>query len=309
MFPGGPMAKTRKTSRTPHRVQIINYEFPPLGGGGGVASYDLGVEWARHGQCDVLTSSFRDVPREETVEGMNIYRARIFFRKSRDAASFLSLLSFLITGFFLGVRLIRKNRYDIINTQFAVPTGPLGQLLSWMFDIPNVLSLHGGDIYDPSKKMSPHKSPFFKRVVLQMLRRADKVIAQSSNTRDNALNYYQPGVKSALFRWLSPPVVVKKTRKELGLDRSEFALVSIGRIVKRKALDVLITALASIKDEKIKLHILGDGPERPALEKLAADLGISHRVIFEGFVDNDYKYAMLANADLFTLTSLHEASA
>src|SRR5208337_5447176 len=100
----------------------------------------------------------------------------------RDAATFCSMLSYLITGFVKGCSLILKNRYDVINTHFAIPSGPLGYILGKMFKIPNVLSLHGGDIYDPSKKLSPHNNFFFRRLVRFVLNSADRIVAQSNNT-------------------------------------------------------------------------------------------------------------------------------
>ena len=83
--------------------------------------------------------------------------------------------------------------------------------------------------------------------------------------------------------------------------------MSIGRVVKRKAYDVLIQAVASLGEKsKVKLVIVGDGPERPVLEMLADELGIKEKVVFTGFVSNEEKYAYLSSADLFALTSLHE---
>lgn len=289
------------------KILIINYEFPPLGGGGGVASYDLALEWEKHGQVDVLTSGYTGLESADKVNGINIYRSRIFFRKSRDAANFLSMLSFLITGFFKGFTLCRKNRYDVINTHFAVPSGPLGYVLGKMFRIPNVLSLHGGDIYDPSKKMSPHKSIIFSRVVKFILNRADRIVAQSTNTRDNTIRYYNPvkdvGIIPLAFH---PPVIPGIKRDKLGLDKDAFYFITIGRLVKRKSIDTILNALSGIKNKKIKLLIVGDGPEMEYLRNLTAELNLNDRVHFSGYVGDDDKYGYLNNSNAFILTSLHE---
>lgn len=296
------MKKERKL-----KILIINYEFPPLGGGGGVASYDLALEWSVKGEVDVITSNFEGLNSSENVKGIRVFRTKIFFRKSRDAATFLSMLSFLVTGFITGFNLCRENRYDIINTHFAVPSGPLGFVLGKIFGIPNVLSLHGGDIYDPSKKMSPHKSIIFSRVVKFILNRADRIVAQSNNTRDNTIRYYNP-VKDVQIIPLAyhPPEIIKVSRGKLGLDKDAFYFITIGRLVKRKAIDTMLYALAKIENSKIRLLIVGDGPELEYLRNLAAGLGLNERVIFTGYIEESKKYNYLQNSDAFILTSLHE---
>ncbi|MBN1500077.1 MAG: glycosyltransferase family 4 protein [Spirochaetes bacterium] len=289
------------------RILIVNYEYPPLGGGGGVATYDLAVEWAKKCQVDVLTSSFAGLPAFEKSDNINIYRVRILFRKSRDAATFISMASFVFFGFFKGISIIRKNRYDVMNTHFAVPTGPLGNILSKMFKIPNVLSLHGGDIYDPSKKLSPHKSPFFRKVVNNILRKADAIVAQSQNTRDNAVKYYDVNKEVKIIPLAyHPPVMPKADRKKLDIKENDYIITTVGRVIKRKAIDVAINAIARIKDKKVKLYVMGDGPEKENLQNLAADLGVQDRVIFLGFVDDEKKYRYLKASDVFIMTSLHE---
>lgn len=289
------------------KILIVNYEFPPLGGGGGVATYDLALEWVKQGQVDVLTSNFQDLPAYENVNGINVYRTKIIFRKSRDAATFISMLSFLVTGFFKGISLARKNRYDVINTHFAVPSGPLGYILSKIFRIPNVLSLHGGDIYDPSKKLSPHESFIFSRVVRFILNSADRVVAQSSNTRDNAVKYYNPRNEIDIIPLaFHPPVKPRVSRKTLGIDDGDFCLITIGRLIKRKSIDTMLHALAGIKNSRIKLFIVGDGPEKDYLQGIVDEKGLGSRVRFLGYLDDADKYRYLGVSDLFILTSLHE---
>lgn len=296
-----------KTNDKKLKILIINYEFPPLGGGGGVATYDLAIEWEKHGQVDVLTSNFADLSSYENVKGINVYRSKIFFRKSRDAATFISMFSFLVTGFFIGFGLCRKNRYDVLNTHFAVPSGPLGYVLGKMFKVPNVLSLHGGDIYDPSKKMSPHKSVIFSRVVKFILNRADRIVAQSSNTRDNTITYYKPEKDVEIIPLaFHPPVIVKSSREKLGLDKDSFYFITVGRLIKRKSIDTMIKALSGVKNKKIKILIVGDGPEMDYLRNLTESLNLSERIKFPGYIADNEKYSYLVNSDAFILTSLHE---
>lgn len=300
-------SRMKKPGKSDMRILIINYEFPPLGGGGGIASFDLAQEWAKKAEVDVITSSFKDLPAVEIVDNINIYRVKILFRKSRDAASFLSMLTYLPGAFIKGIILFRRKRYDVINTHFAVPSGPVGYLLGRIFKTPNVLSLHGGDIYDPSKKLSPHKNPFFSRAVKFFLNHTDKIIAQSSNTKYNAIQYYHPKKDISIIPLaFHPPQIPDISRDDLNINKGDFILTVIGRIVKRKAIDVIIRALVRIPDERIKLFVMGDGPEKQALQKLAQDMGVEKRVFFLGYVEEKEKYSYLSNSDLFVLTAMHE---
>ena len=290
------------------KILIINYEFPPLGGGGGVVTYDLAIEWEKYGRVDVLTSNFEGLDSFENVKGINIFRTRVFFRKSRDVASFISMLSFLITGFFTGFKLCKTNRYDIINTHFAVPSGPLGYVLGKFFKIPNVLSLHGGDIYDPSKKLSPHKSFIFGRIVKFILNRADKIVAQSTSTRDNTVTYYKPNKEIKIIPLaFHPPIMGRKGRESIGLDKDAFYFITIARLVKRKSMDTILYAMSKIGIKKIKFLVMGDGPEMGFLVNLANDLGLNDRVKFLGHIAGEDKYHYLINSNSFILTPMYEA--
>ncbi len=290
-------------------ILIINYEYPPLGGGGGVFSRDLAEELAKNNDVDVLTTHFKGLKKEETVNGVNIHRVWVPGRRSLYSATMVSLLFFPLSGAIKGLRLLRKKKYDIINTHFAVPTGPAGLALSALSGIPNILNLPGGDIYDPSKKTSPHRHALLRWTVRNIINRASKVITESTNIANYAKKFYKPSKDITVIPLGIPEPGLKAVgREELDLKKDGLYLVSVGRLVKRKGYDFLIKALSLLRKEtpEIDLILIGDGPERGSLEKLSDELEISGRIIFPGAVSDEEKLQYLAASDIYVLSSLHE---
>ncbi|MBW4446572.1 MAG: glycosyltransferase [Spirirestis rafaelensis WJT71-NPBG6] len=83
-------------------------------------------------------------------------------------------------------------------------------------------------------------------------------------------------------------------------------IVSLGRLVKRKNYPLLLQALAIVRSQlKVKLIILGEGPERKHLEEVIAKLGLQDCVSLPGHVANPW--SNIAKADVFVMSSLDEA--
>lgn len=80
-------------------------------------------------------------------------------------------------------------------------------------------------------------------------------------------------------------------------------VVAIGNLSHRKGFDNLLKVFSHLKDEKILLHILGDGADKEVLLKMKSDLELQN-VIFHGQQKNPYQY--LKFADLFILSSRYE---
>lgn len=82
-----------------------------------------------------------------------------------------------------------------------------------------------------------------------------------------------------------------------------FTIGSAGRrLVREKGVDLLLKAAASLPGIW-RLHIAGDGPERPALEQLVAELGIADRVHFDGIIPSDQMPAYLGQLDVLVMPS------
>src|ERR1700759_3442897 len=128
------------------KILFCNYEYPPLGGGGGVVMAALARELARRHSVTVLTSQALGLSAEDDDAGVRVLRVPVFFRREKAVANVPSMLASLPMAALRAGRL-KRERFDVINTHFAVPTGPLGDWLSRRLGVPNVLSVHGGDLY------------------------------------------------------------------------------------------------------------------------------------------------------------------
>ncbi len=290
-------------------ILVVNYEYPPVGGGGGVICRDICEEIASKGhEVTVLTSLFDGLLPFERVNGVEIRRLPVLLRTRQNVASLPSMLSFVPLCIREGARLFRSRRFDVLNTHFAVPSGPAGHNLSGRFGVPNVLTIHGGDIFDPSKTLSPHHTFGLRQTVRRMLRGADRVVAQSSDTMGNSRKYY--GIDRPIDivpLGIRPNPYPPKTRKELGLPEDQFVLVTIGRLVRRKNLGELLEIFAGIRKEiPCTLVVIGDGPEMDGLKGKVGSMEGGSSVRMTGRVDDERKFQYLCASDIYVSTAVHE---
>lgn len=290
-------------------ILIVCYEYPPLGGGGGVAVADVANELAKRHRVHVLTSAAAGMSREERVDDrdLTIFRVPVIGRRARAVASISSLLSFYPLGICCGQRWLARYSYDVVNSWFAIPSGLVGRRLAAGVGAPHVLTIIGGDIYDPSKWHSLHRNRVLKQVVAGLFRQADRLIAISHDVAARARETSQADQPIEIVPLgVDPPVYRPSTRAELGLHEKHVYVATVGRLVRRKDHATLLKALQRLDDDRVHLLIIGDGPEHENLGALAGRLGITKQVHFLGFIPQERKYQLLASSDLFSLTSLHE---
>ena len=201
------------------RILLINYEYPPIGGGGGFVTRDIVECMVELGsKVTVLTSGYGDLKKKENINGVEVIRVPVLFRSKMEVASITSMVSYLPSSVLKAFSTMNSRMYDIINTHFAIPSGPAGYVLSKTFRIPNVLSIHGGDIFDTSKSLSPHSTPILNSTVRAMLNTAERVVAQSSDTREKAFSYYRIKREiDVIPLGINKPSFQRKNRRDFGL--------------------------------------------------------------------------------------------
>ena len=94
-------------------------------------------------------------------------------------------------------------------------------------------------------------------------------------------------------------------RAEIGADADDVVVLSVARLAPEKGLDTLVRAVAEAHDPRLRLVVVGHGPDGPALERLATELGVRLRLVGE------LAWQRLAEAyvatDIFALLSSSEA--
>lgn len=160
--------------------------------------------------------------------------------------------------------------------------------------------------------------PKLNPLILKYLNYVDKIICVSEGIRNKFLSFgVDPRKCIRIYDGIIDPEVSVETllqnfdkdkiREELDISRDEVVIGTVNSLVKRKRVDVLIEAFYLAKNltqKKLKLVIVGDGPERPNLERLVKKKKLEKEVRFTGFKNNVFPYVNVF--DVFVLTSEKE---
>lgn len=248
------------------RLLVITNDFPP--NIGGVENYTYSL-LKRLPPEDVVVMT-------RWVEGGEKFDTNLDFEVRREPVGTLLPTPDLIRH---AARLIEERGIDVILFPSSpVPLGMMGPLLSARFDIPYVLSVHGGEFNLPSRL------PLARQALRYVASRASLILPQSSHAErlvNRFLDAPPPmervtcGVDPELYGGDAPTF-------DLGIDGP--VILTVCRLVTRKGPDTLIKALPKIHRKHPDAHvvIVGGGPDRRRLEKLASGLGLNGHVRFEG---------------------------
>jgi glycosyltransferase involved in cell wall biosynthesis len=283
------------------RVLIINSEYPPIGGGAGNASANIAQHLAKMGyEVAVVTSRFGNLPHLEQNGNLTIHRIPAL-RHRQDRSGALEQITFILSASFWTLGLVPRFKPNATFAFFGVPSGAAAWFLKRMFGIPYVVSLRGGDVpgFRPYDFRMYHKmiSPFLRVI----WRNASAVIANSNGLRQLA-NAFDSRFEIPII----PNGVDLESFQTVKRDWSSPRLLSVGRIVHQKGLDLAMRALAGLKKLDWEWSVAGDGPQMQALQSLAQELGINDRVTFLGWQTREQLIECYQRSDIFLFPSRHE---
>lgn len=191
--------------------------------------------------------------------------------------------------------------FDVIDASFFFPDGVAAVALGRCYGVPVSIKARGHDIHYWGRAAATRAQ------VRDAGRAADGLLAVSAAMRDDMVALGMPagrirvhhtGVDQARFTVLDRPAA----KAALGIAGP--LVVSVGALIPRKGHELLVEAIARLPG--VTLAIAGEGPERPALERLIAGLGIGDRVRLLGAVPHADVPRWLGAADVMALASSSE---
>lgn len=282
------------------RVLMLNYEYPPLGGGGSNACKYVLEDFAhRNIDVDLVTSSPSNTFETETIgNSVTIYKLPIN-KKDIHYWTQREIITYSWKARKFIKKLMEENEYNICHAFFSVPCGAIAYLFK--DKIPYIVSLRGSDVPSFNDRFG-FQYVFLKPIIKKVWEDAKAVVSNSQGLKELALKTSPSQEISVIYN---------------GIDVSEFdpnfdkrdnaiKVVCVARLIERKGLKYLIKAIGELKDNNIKLIIVGEGNQEEELKKFAVELKVSDRVDFKGYVNHNQIADIYKNSDIFVLPSLNE---
>lgn len=287
-------------------ILLINYEYPPVGGGSATASAAIAGQLTSLGHViTVLTSQYGDLKGETEEGGVRVLRCPAI-RKHPDRSGILEMFSFLTSaGLTLG-SVIRQHRIEAAIVFFSFPCGPLGLWGLKRGNVPYIISLRGGDVPGNEAALAPlHRllTPLRRHI----FRKSVAVVANSPGLKEMSeradpwpVQVIPNGVDTDFFS----PFVIRGESKQ-----RPFAFLFVGRFQTAKNLFYLFDHIASLKHSGVGAfvaHLVGDGPQHNDLRKHAKQIGIEDCLVWHGWVDKACLREIYRSADCLVNPSLCE---
>jgi glycosyltransferase involved in cell wall biosynthesis len=201
-------------------------------------------------------------------------------------------------------RFLRENRIDVVSVHYPLPWaayfGVLRRVSRWRL----VVTYHGNDAHD-----LPEWQPSERLLIKLLLRSADRVTAVSSKLLQKVSGVLRlPGLPAVAVSNGAPLDVIDEINVPARVRVPPRYIVTVGHLIKRKGIDILLSALTRLRDrgEVIPLVIVGDGSERASLEELARRGGLGAEVHFVGDQRHDQALALMKGSAFFVLASRAE---
>lgn len=287
------------------KILVLNYEYPPLGGGAAPVSRDISTHLAKRGHdITVVTMGFRGLPAYEEEQGVKIYRLRCLRSKKNSCMPWEQYTYLLAVRHFMREHM-KCHTYDACHTHFVIPTGEAARWVKHKYGIPYVITAHGSDV-------EGHNTKKYMKIMHKLLRPSWRKIVKGSEAVIAPSNYLLSLMKKEFSggNYIQIPngLPVKKYSRIADRNKKEKRILLMGRMQEHKNMQTVLRAVAAVDRSGWTVDILGDGPYREELERLVRELGLTDCVKFHGWIDNnsDEQLSYLQKASVYITASQFE---
>lgn len=281
-------------------VLMLNYEFPPIGGGASPVSYDIGKGLSGLGhKITVVTMRYKGLPAYEEKDGMAIYRVRCWRAQEMVCHPWEQATYILSAAHFIR-RKLRIQDFDICYAHFIIPTGAIALWCREKYGLPYVITAHGSDVIGHNERFK-WLYGIVKKPWRKIVREASCVVSPSvyleglmaSTEPGGRYEVIQNGIDTGFYR--------KSTDKEK-------KILVMCRLQESKNVQCIIKALGQVEPGDWEVDILGDGPYKEKLQGMVRECHLEQSVTFKGWVENKGKehLAYLQKASIFISASKAE---
>ena len=283
---------------------MLNYEFPPIGGGAANANLCLLKEYAKNYDLtvDLLTSAKRPgFFEEELAKNITIYKVGLH-KKSLHYWRRTEVIEWLIKSRRHYRELLRDNDYDLVHAFFGFPTAYL--CYRTVRRLPYIISLRGSDVPGYNSRLGMDyklTAGLFRRIWSA----ASAVIANSKGLQQLAQDFMPDLDIKVIPNGIDTQKFHPAQQKE---RKGPIRLITVGRLITRKRTGLLIEAIDCARKMGLdaRLSIAGHGNLLRQLQALAKRLNLTDRVSFLERVPADEMPELYRRNDIFLMCSTHE---
>ena len=233
----------------------------------------------------------------ELVKRITNENSQVFFDGNADSS--------IITAIRKINKVCRSKKYQILHTH-GWATMLAGYISHFMTGMPKIINGEHGTIYSQSLKQILIQRFLFRQMDLNLTVSVDlkRKICKKFHQPENRFQPIVNGVNSEKFK--PEPAQRNNIRNSLGFQPGDFIVGSVGRFVPVKNYPCLIRAFKDFSEKNLdsRLLLVGDGPDRGALEELIHEYNLGDKVVLTGRRDD--MPSVLNALDVFVLASFSE---
>jgi len=289
------------------RILMLNYEYPPVGGGAGVIAKHLAEGFVSLGhEVHVISVNFGNLSLSTEENGVQVTRLNSK-RKYAYQSNPIEMLSWMRYAKKFLRQHLKTTAYNLCFAHFALPGGEVAYSMNLEFGLPYVVMSHGHDIpwFFPKQMWFYHTITYFwiRKIVLNSKALFVQSDAMETNARLFLGKHKANLVKQIPNGWDADFYYPDQSKKS-----EDFTLLFPGRLVKQKDPFTVLNAVQRLKIEipDLKLQILGDGPLRKPMETWVKSRNLQNIVSFEGWMDKARMREAYQACSMVVLPSLNE---